>query len=574
MQPDTMIPSGLRAALNAAATLQQEANPVAPGPGGAPIKSVAGNLMDAMQSRVNAQVPPPSSDMGQGIGSVLANLKNATPILQGQAEDAKVDQIAQRAAQMMQGGEKPQFAHGGIAHLPVDHHFAEGGIIGYAGPDGSDVDALKAEIVAAKDALYKYGSRQKQQDPEGFAAAQKRYEEAVTARKQAEEAAAAPGFERWAAQAASGQPVQMTGMPQRGAPQTQVQPQDLEQLGVGLPQIAAQITKPPAPAPAPRPAASPAVASGAPKVSGLPTIAGELKEARAAMGESPDIARARKEQEEYAAMINTAPLPGITAIKALEQGAARRDALYAKLDAELPKRQLQALLMGIHRGGLAGGAEAVAQVKNEQAKLEANRIAETQFEAMKLSALQDAQTAFRLGNKKGILEGWDKIAQLSNNQDQIIGNLASHVMGYKYGYEGQKLQAAATERASANRAKSAMEMFMAKSMLAPKLSPSDQLKLEETVQTKFFSPMATQSQEFMRFVGKQPNGEQLLRDIQAGRVKFDPKKGGWGKDAAPVIQRAADAYYSSFLEGVGPIATRDSRKVPTFDEVYSMFGGE
>ena len=73
-------------------------------------------------------------------------------------------------------------------------------------------------------------------------------------------------------------------------------------------------------------------------------------------------------------------------------------------------------MLGIHRGGLAGGAEAVAQVQNEQSKLQANRIAERQFEVMKLQTLIDAQNASKIGDKKLELDAYDRLAKLATDQ--------------------------------------------------------------------------------------------------------------------------------------------------------------
>ena len=74
-------------------------------------------------------------------------------------------------------------AQGGITRLPVQFNFEEGGIIGY--PTGGQVADPVAEAQAREQqALAKlrtYGLRQRQQDPEGYAAAEQDYTQAKNA---------------------------------------------------------------------------------------------------------------------------------------------------------------------------------------------------------------------------------------------------------------------------------------------------------------------------------------------------------------------------------------------------------
>ena len=170
-QSPTKFPPALPEALSAAkllSSLEKQANPLAPGPGGTQIKSVVGGIMDGLQSHMATQAPAPQSDMGQGIGNVIDQLKNAAPILQRQAQDAQVDQIAKRAAEMVQGQGSDEPA------------FAEGGILGFAQGDPvplPDLSELEAAAKQARDKYYSYGSVQKQRDPEGFQAAKQNFED-------------------------------------------------------------------------------------------------------------------------------------------------------------------------------------------------------------------------------------------------------------------------------------------------------------------------------------------------------------------------------------------------------------
>lgn len=97
-------------------------------------------------------VPPVTPEAGQeGLAGILDQLKQAQqtgPSVAQNQQQAQQQQIAQQAAQMVQKqGPQPtqNMAEGGLAGLPVDiGEFAEGGVIGYAGPEGSEVEAEEA----------------------------------------------------------------------------------------------------------------------------------------------------------------------------------------------------------------------------------------------------------------------------------------------------------------------------------------------------------------------------------------------------------------------------------------------
>lgn len=112
-------------------------------------------------------------------GTVKDNLEQQMGVMQLQkmrmAQMAGQPQMQPQAPQAPQQAEpQPEaemaMAAGGVARLPVHMDFASGGIIAFA--DEGLVDEAKAAARAAKEKLYGYGLRQRQQDPEGFAAAQ------------------------------------------------------------------------------------------------------------------------------------------------------------------------------------------------------------------------------------------------------------------------------------------------------------------------------------------------------------------------------------------------------------------
>ena len=120
---NTQIPSGLQALMQAAQILQQQASPSAPGPQGQQ-PTVAKQVEQAAAQ----QAMPDMQAVGQQAG--IAGQMMAQRQQQQQQMAQNPQAVAQMAAQMLQKG---------IGGLPANMQFREGGIIGYAGPEGSDV---------------------------------------------------------------------------------------------------------------------------------------------------------------------------------------------------------------------------------------------------------------------------------------------------------------------------------------------------------------------------------------------------------------------------------------------------
>ena len=109
----------------------------------------AGLPMTPPQQPQQGGVPPVTPEAGQqGLAGILDQLKQAQqtgPSVAQNQQQAQQQQLAQQAAQMVQKQPTQNMAHGGLAGLPVDiGEFAEGGVIGYAGPEGSEVEAEEA----------------------------------------------------------------------------------------------------------------------------------------------------------------------------------------------------------------------------------------------------------------------------------------------------------------------------------------------------------------------------------------------------------------------------------------------
>ena len=117
------IPEGLAGAI---ALLKQNANPIAPGPGGAPRKSVVGAMMDDAERTsgiASLGTPPMGDTMPEGtMYGAAEDLRNALPTMERNAQEEQLNQIAQRVRGM-------DAAETGIAPMAGGKKMGEGGII-------------------------------------------------------------------------------------------------------------------------------------------------------------------------------------------------------------------------------------------------------------------------------------------------------------------------------------------------------------------------------------------------------------------------------------------------------------
>ena len=119
-QPPAQISPGLQALI----TLQQNASPSAPGPGGQPVPTIASQIAQKVAPQA-PQAPQPT-----GIAAALGQAHSAAPSV---TQIQQAQQAAQTVAQAQQA-QKPA----GIEGLPADNmqQFDEGGIIHFGGRQG------------------------------------------------------------------------------------------------------------------------------------------------------------------------------------------------------------------------------------------------------------------------------------------------------------------------------------------------------------------------------------------------------------------------------------------------------
>lgn len=138
MNQAVMDPS-LENLLNLSAAVQQTANPVVPSTGQPTVASQMAQQAQKMAQPQQAPQPPAGiENLLPGVGVQAAQMAQQ-PATQAQMMAAQ-QQMQQQMQQMQQMQQRPQgMASGGIARLPVNFRMAEGGVVGYAGPEGSHV---------------------------------------------------------------------------------------------------------------------------------------------------------------------------------------------------------------------------------------------------------------------------------------------------------------------------------------------------------------------------------------------------------------------------------------------------
>jgi hypothetical protein len=116
MQTQTQVPPALQVLMS------MGAQPTAPGPMGQPIPTIASQKVEQQAQGLEALMPGVRQQ-------AMQSAQAAQPVTQAQLQQA------------LQQREPVMAAEGGLMQLPAQNmRFAEGGVIGYAGTDGSDVE--------------------------------------------------------------------------------------------------------------------------------------------------------------------------------------------------------------------------------------------------------------------------------------------------------------------------------------------------------------------------------------------------------------------------------------------------
>lgn len=409
-------PVQLSPALQALMVLQQQANPVAPN--GQP--TIAGQMAQKAQQGIMQPMmaSAPSMDESQGIAGVLDQVRGSMPSVQQNAQNAQAEGIAQRAAQIMQ---KPK--SDGVAGLAAPNMgFAEGGVIGYDGEDGSYVEdaaakdtngikkalatALGLPAAALMDAVAPLSGQTSMYD---------RVRNYIGIGPRQEAAIAGDTMKEM----------------QRGSNAANVQ---------GISQLLP-------------PQKQPQVNNGGSKVSASVRTAGAApsssfdynKIIKDIMGGDTGANEQDLKAAQQAALKvrNEAPPVQQTAADALKAALAKHQGIEGELDAQKGPRQLAALLAGMGRGGLGGAGERVNNFKDQEVSRQRASVEYELLNAKERSTIEALQQAQKVGNADAAVGFQKDLADIRDKKAQIKASIAGPAMSSMGHIEAAKIQAAA-----------------------------------------------------------------------------------------------------------------------------------
>jgi hypothetical protein len=476
----TQIPSGLQALMQASQVLSSQASPTAPGPQG-PQPTIAERVNQQIKQVAQPQPPqggiagltPNMQEIGKQAGVAGQIMAQRQAQQQQQAQNPQA--VAQMAAQMLQSK--------GVAGLPSNMGFKEGGIIGFDGEERSDVPAPnvpgmdklmeimknaegteiastdnQVALQALEDArkrLYSYGLKQRRDDPEGFVAAQNQFNAAENAYRKAKR-------EQFSSETGPAGALGKTLSPAASPVAAQAYPDELRRgrattPGIGIPAALpvkdAAVNPPPtAPSMAAATAAAP-VKAGIPTVtipetkidtSGIaePTMKGALEGARQIVTGNADqtikdLKAIRDEREKIKAGMTDLNAEEIKALE--EDRAARRQLAASKAERDQFNR-VQSFFRDLYtRGDSYSNVQAGIFARDE-----AERLAEKEHKKAVI-LLKKAQQAEKLGDldrKAQYLKEYQDIKDKETTLLTQAAQISARIDESKY---GKKMDAASTQ---------------------------------------------------------------------------------------------------------------------------------
>lgn len=455
-----MMQNAVPDALQALMVLARQASPTTPD--GAP--TVAAQL---------AQMAAPQG-VAQGMPQAVQDFEASAPSVM---RNMQQDQIQRMVRQAMQ----PQPA--GIEGLPAPNmQFAEGGVIGFAGPDGSEVPEAESPL-----------GRMFQRGKTSFAEAGERERLRRQLAQQYGPASALPGLlmSQTDAQRERAKEI-MRMLPTMSVEQMRnllgqtpartVSPAAWEGAGPGESPVTPEVVNanygnegrrvattppvasgtartaggPPRPAPAPQapaaqaPAAPAAVPPGgiAQTLPAAPTINAALTQVEQMMPGS-GTADSRKALEDLQRMRKERPDSGIATLKALEEEGRTQAAIAKELDESKQARGTKAWLQGGARLGSSGRAVAAFEEGERQRRMLFAQ--QNTIRIGKMDAIKEANEARRIGDQEKYVEALNKIRELDRADQQIKAQLAAQVLNAGITARGQDITAgtAAADREAA-----------------------------------------------------------------------------------------------------------------------------
>ena len=476
-----MMQTNVPDALQALMVLARQATPTTPD--GAP--TVAAQL---------AQMAAPQG-VAQGMPQAMQDFEASAPSVM---RNMQQDQIQRMMRQAMQ----PQTA--GIEGLPAPNmQFAEGGVIGFAGPEGSEVDTKTMRMTPEE-----YERRRREAMMRG----------PVPERRKLlpeEEAIFAPLYRMPEAPLAPIPDVDVL------VPERMRDTRSIPARPVRTAQPAASGPPRPAAAPAPAPAAqAPAPAAVPPggiaqTLPAAPTLQGAMQEVERTMPgagtEDSRIALMRLQQ-----MRNERPDSGIATLKALEEEGRTQEAINKELEESKRRRGVRAWLQGGARLGSSGRAVAGFEEGERQRRMLFAQ--QNTIRIGKMDAIKDANEARRVGDQEKYVEALNKLAELDRADRQVKAQLAGQALNAGITARSQEITAG-TAAADREAAAARLERQIQAQAAEGKLDRENREKLARIAQEGAQTPSEVRLMEWL----KKPENKTLYEEVfgirQAPRMR-------------------------------------------------------
>ena len=449
--PQSSIDPSLAALLKTAQMMTPEQTP-----------TVAAQVAQAAQQKMQPQ------GIMQGMQGAKEDYADAAPSMEQNMKQQQMQQMVQQAMQ-------PQPA--GIEGLPSNIQMAEGGVVGYAGPDGSLVGGPSRIDVSGDIPLYA--------PREGKEAGETEAEYRARKAREAEEAQGErpiPRGLRWIqenilrpmSQAGGQRMAEMRGTPVRsdeptlpGMPTSEAfatprmdQPQrPITPPAPPMAPDAQEMTRrqgpsgqpsPPAPDRRPTVPSAPAATGIATTLPAQPTLSGAMGEVEKLMpgtGTEPN----RAALEELQRMRRERPASGIGSLAALQEESRVMADLKSKEDASAQERGIMSWLAG--RGGRGASAQSYMGYQQNEQQRQKLFAQENTIRAAKIDAINEANEARKVGDQEKYVEALNKLSELDRADKQVKAQLASNTMQTQASVRGQDMtfQSAEADRASRER---------------------------------------------------------------------------------------------------------------------------
>ena len=514
--PQSSIDPALAALLKTAQMVTPEQTP-----------TVAAQVAQAAQQTMQPQ------GIMQGMQDAKQDYAAAAPSMM---ENMKQQQMQQMVKQAMQ----PQPA--GIEGLPAPNmqSMADGGVVGYAGPDGSKVDSQVAQILqkapAARspeenDILRAAGVQLEQRqagDKSGVMALDKYLSspfirEAITGgahklsneelRQRTDVGALTESIFRAfggnqsdsTAQPQAMRPEDAFATPRMDQPQRPTTPPapPMSPEAQALTRRQGPMGQPSPPAPDKRPPvpSAPAATGIATTLPAQPTLAGAMGEVEKLMpgtGTEPN----RAALEELQRMRRTRPASGIGSLAALQEEARVMADLKSKEDASAQERGIMAWLAG--RGGRGASAQSYMGYQQNEQQRQKLFAQENTIRAAKIDAINEANEARKVGDQEKYVEALNKLSELDRADKQVKAQLASNTMQTQAILRGQNMtaQTAAEDRASLERRAAADRAAQAALRNLPSVEQQMAERVMKDYMTKNPGTTLSDAWDFYRGAGK------------------------------------------------------------------------